>query len=91
MKSGLSHQAAAELSSKLFRDCSAGETPQQEIAIIFVSVPDVRNLTAALIVKHVHRIEPFPKAARRHADFDDKRKVAGDGLSAGAAFVATGH
>jgi hypothetical protein len=79
MKSGLSHQAAAELSSKLFRDCSAGETPQQEIAIIFVSVPDVRNLNAALIVKRVHRIEPFPKATRRHADFDDKRKAAGDG------------
>jgi len=78
MKSGLSHQAAAELSGKLFRGCAAGETPQQEIAIIFVSVPDVRNLNAALIVKRVHRIESFPKAAR-HADFDDKRKVAGDG------------
>jgi hypothetical protein len=70
MKSGLSHQAAAELSSKLFRDCSAGETPLQEIAIIFVFVPDVRNLNAALIVKRVHRIEPFPKTGERDCEKD---------------------
>ena len=38
-------------------------------SLIFVSVTDVRNLNAVLIVNRVHRIEPFPKAARRHADF----------------------
>src|SRR5262249_7048758 len=50
VRKGLSHQAAAELSREFFRDCAAGETPQQVIAVIFVSVPDVRHLDAALVV-----------------------------------------
>src|SRR5262245_38807001 len=91
MKSGLSHQAATELSGKLFRDCSPGETPKQEIAIIFVSVPDARHLNAALLVKGVHVVQRSSEASRWHGNFHDKRKIAGDGLTAGSAFVALGH
>ena len=87
----LSHQAAAELSGKFFCDCSTGKTPQREIAIICVSVPDVRHLDTALIVKLVHQIGSFPKAAQRYGNFHDERKVASDGLGAGSAFIATGH
>ena len=56
-RDGSSHQAATEFSGKLFRDRTPGETPQQEIAIIVVSVSDARNLYAALPVKGMHVVQ----------------------------------
>ena len=43
------------------------------------------KLNAAVVVKGMHRVQPFPKAAGRHRSFYDKRKIAGDGL------LAAGH
>jgi hypothetical protein len=48
---------------ELFCNCSAGKTPQQVIAVIFISVPDERHLNAALIVKGVHVVQPLAEAA----------------------------
>jgi len=39
------------ISGKFFRDCTAGKTPQHKILIVFIPMPDVRHLDAALIVK----------------------------------------
>src|SRR5262245_15165351 len=70
----------------------ASEAPEQVVAlVVIVSVPEADHLNAALIVKSVHRIQPLSKAARRHGDFHDKRKVAGNGLAAWSAFVTAGH
>jgi hypothetical protein len=51
-----------KFSGELFRDCSAGKAAQQVIAVIFMSVPDVRHLDAALIVKGVRVVQPFAEA-----------------------------
>src|SRR5262249_15229341 len=56
-----SRQGAAEFSGKLFRDCTAGNTPQQEIASVFMPVLDARHLYAALIVERMHRISRLPR------------------------------
>ena len=56
-----------------------------------MSVPDARNLYAALPVKGTHVVQSSSKAVRRHGNFHNKRKVAGNGLAAGAAFVASNH
>src|SRR5262245_41611523 len=70
----------------------ASEAPEQVVAlVVIVSVPEADHLNAALIVKSVHRIQPLSKAARRHGDFHDKRKVEGNGLAAWSAFVTAGH
>ena len=79
------------MSSKFFRDCTTGKTPKQEIAIIFVSVPDACDLYCALPVKGTHVFQPSSKAVRRHGNFHDKRKVAGDSLAAWSAFVVSSH
>jgi hypothetical protein len=48
----------------------------------------VRDLNSALLVKRVHRIELLSQAARRHDDFHDVRKVAGNDLRAWPTFCS---
>src|SRR5262249_54733441 len=72
-------------------DCTASKAPQKVIAIVCVSMPYVRHLNATLVMKCVHVVQPLAKATRRHSDFYDKGKVAGNGLAARSAFVAAGH
>jgi hypothetical protein len=78
-----SHQAAAEFSRELFRDCTPGKTPEQVIAlVVIVSVPEVDHLNAALSVKRTRRIEPLTEAARWYGNFHDVREITGDDLGA---------
>jgi len=53
-----------------------GKAPQHVIAIMFMSMPDVRHLNAALVMKCMHRVQPLAKAVRWHGDFHNERKVA---------------
>jgi len=57
-----------------------GETPQQVIASGIMLMREDGELNAAVVVKGMHRVESFPKAAGRYGSFYDKRKVASDGL-----------
>jgi hypothetical protein len=63
----------------------AVETPQQVIASSIMLMREDGKPNAAVVVKVMHRVQQFPKAARRHRSFYDKRKFADDGL------LAAGH
>ena len=70
---------------EFLRYWTACETPQQVIASCIMLMRKDGELNAAVVVKGMYRVQPFPKAAGGHRSFYDKRKIAGDGL-----FV-TGH
>jgi Ca2+-binding RTX toxin-like protein len=46
------------------------------------------ELNAAVVVKIMHRVEPFDEAAGRHGNFYDKWKIVGDGLLAAGHFCS---
>ena len=70
---------------KFLRYWTAGEIPQQVIACCITLVREDGKLNTAIVVKVMHRVQPFPKAAGRHRRFYDERKIGDDGL------LAAGH